>query len=519
MLDRDARRGRRATTFLFCALLLAAALPSGASAAAGDLYAVTGAGGGLGSCNGTLSSLYTLDPDTGAATLVGPITVGGTQVRHVTGLAVKPNDGTLYAIRGSQVPQPDCTDFGESTLLTVNPATGEATVVGTAGSVSGQFPDIDFDPFGTLYGWNENGDDLYTISLSGSSTLVGECDCNTAQTGVAIDSAGTVYVKPGSDLWTVGHSTGQIITAIGLDQTPQNILAFDPNDVLYSGTRTGTGFTLQTIDPSTGTVTDVGSNTVMNISAIAFDLGTFTPPDQADLSLTKQVDDPTPALDTDIVFTLTVANGGPDDATGVEVKDLLPSGYDYVSDDGGGDYDPTTGVWSVGSLTNSSSATLHITAQANGGLQLNNAAEITASDQFDPDSDLADGTGDDFASASTTPFNPGLDAAAALGVKGGTKATAKRKGFVVTVSNAGSDPVTVSNSELQVSVNGSTSVVSCRSFSTTLSPGASVKVRCTANIAATGVAKGDDVTYAATIGVPFDSDSTNDTDSVTVTAG
>jgi hypothetical protein len=88
-------------------LLFAAALPSGASAAAGDLYAVTGAGGGTNSCQGALSSLYTLDPDTGAATLVGPITIGGTQVRHVTGLGVNPNDGTLYAIRGSQVPFPD----------------------------------------------------------------------------------------------------------------------------------------------------------------------------------------------------------------------------------------------------------------------------------------------------------------------------------------------------------------------------------------------------------------------------
>jgi uncharacterized repeat protein (TIGR01451 family) len=266
-------------------------------------------------------------------------------------------------------------------------------------------------------------------------------------------------------------------------------------------------------------VTDVGSNTVMNISAIAFDLGTFTSPDQADLSLTKQVEDATPELGTDIVFTLTLANGGPDDATGVEVTDLLPSGYDYVSDDGGGDYDPTTGVWTVGSVTNGSSATLHITAQANGGLQLNNAAEITASNLFDPDSDLGDGTGDDFASASTTPFNPGLDAAAGLTVKGGTKATAKRKGFVVTVSNAGSDPVTVSSSELQVSVNSNTSLVSCRSFSTTLSPGASVKVRCTANIAGTGVARGDDVTYKATIGVPFDSDSLNDMVPLIVTAG
>ena len=51
-----------------------------------------------------------------------------------------------------------------------------------------------------------------------------------------------------------------------------------------------------------------------------------------------------------MVFTLTVSNAGPSDATGVAVTDLLPAGYTYVSDDGGGAYNSGTGVWTLGAL-------------------------------------------------------------------------------------------------------------------------------------------------------------------------
>ena len=80
-------------------------------------------------------------------------------------------------------------------------------------------------------------------------------------------------------------------------------------------------------------------------------------PQVADLSLTKTVDNGTPAVGSNVVFTLTVTNDGPSDATGVQVTDALPTGYAYVSDDGGVAYDDGTGVWTVGSLAAGSSAT------------------------------------------------------------------------------------------------------------------------------------------------------------------
>jgi uncharacterized repeat protein (TIGR01451 family) len=497
-------------------------LASAGSAATGDLYAVTGAGGGAGCTGGTLSSLYTLDPATGAATLVGPIEVDSVQMRHVTGLAVHPSTGVLYAVAGDQTL--DCSGFGDATLMTVDPATGAATVVGNLGT--GNIPDMSFDPFGTLYAWSENGDDLYTVSLAdGSATQVGECFCGTAQTGLAIDSAGRIFVKSSSELFRASHVTGASFGSISLDQSPQNILAFDPSDVLFTGTRSSTGFTLQTIDMSTGVVTDIGSNTVTNIGAIAFDPGVVTPPDQADLSLTKDVDVSSQDIGSNVVFTLTVSNAGPDAATGVSVEDLLPFGYDYVSDSpSAGSYDSLTGIWTVGTVAASGSETLEITALVTGSgsdpSAYTNTAEVVAADTYDSDSEPGEGdpSQDIVDSETVAPLNTSLDGAAELDVNGPTKANAKNKGFVVFIRNLGSVAFGVNSSNVAVLVNGSSSFVSCKSFNATISPGSSLRIRCGFNAKAAGVTAGSTVTYEATVDVFTDGTPGNNTDTFAVTA-
>jgi uncharacterized repeat protein (TIGR01451 family) len=48
-------------------------------------------------------------------------------------------------------------------------------------------------------------------------------------------------------------------------------------------------------------------------------------PQQADLVVAKQVSNPTPNVGDQITFTVTLNNAGPDDATGVQVTDLLPA--------------------------------------------------------------------------------------------------------------------------------------------------------------------------------------------------
>jgi len=105
---------------------------------------------------------------------------------------------------------------------------------------------------------------------------------------------------------------------------------------------------------------------------------------RADLALTKSVDNAAPAVNTNVVFTLTVTNNGPNNATGVVVNDFLPDGLNYVSDDGGGAYVPGTGLWTVGALANGASATLHITATVSDTGAIDNVASIAASTPLDP---------------------------------------------------------------------------------------------------------------------------------------
>jgi uncharacterized repeat protein (TIGR01451 family) len=104
----------------------------------------------------------------------------------------------------------------------------------------------------------------------------------------------------------------------------------------------------------------------------------------ADLALTKTVNNAAPAAGGTVIFTLTVTNNGPNNATGVVVNDLLPNGLAYMSDDGGGAYNSGTGLWTVGAVVNGASATLHITATAGSTERIDNVAEITAATPLDP---------------------------------------------------------------------------------------------------------------------------------------
>ena len=118
------------------------------------------------------------------------------------------------------------------------------------------------------------------------------------------------------------------------------------------------------------------------------DLAVIPDAQPADLSLTKSVNNPTPVAGERVIFTLTLQNDGPGDATGVEVTDLLPEGLEFDSATPDTDYNLETGIWNVGTLESGSSAKLTIiaTVAANPPGQIINTAEVTAVNQSDPDS-------------------------------------------------------------------------------------------------------------------------------------
>ena len=83
-----------------------------------------------------------------------------------------------------------------------------------------------------------------------------------------------------------------------------------------------------------------------------------------DLSVTKTVNNTTPTVGSNVVFTVTVSNAaGLSTATTVTLSDALPAGLTYVSSTASqGSYASGTGIWTVGTLASPATATLTITA-------------------------------------------------------------------------------------------------------------------------------------------------------------
>ena len=105
-----------------------------------------------------------------------------------------------------------------------------------------------------------------------------------------------------------------------------------------------------------------------------------------DLSLTKTVNNTTPSVGSNVIFTLTVNNAnGFSTATGVTVKDALPAGLTFVS------ATPSQGsfaanIWTIGTLTAGQTVTLAITATVATSGTNTNYAEVSAAGQLDIDS-------------------------------------------------------------------------------------------------------------------------------------
>src|SRR6185436_12024288 len=104
-----------------------------------------------------------------------------------------------------------------------------------------------------------------------------------------------------------------------------------------------------------------------------------------DLELDKDVNNTTPLVGTNVIFTVTVTNNnaapGVSTATGVTLKDVLPAALTYVSDNGAGAYNSGTGVWTVGTLAPGGSASLQITATVTTGGTKTNFVQVATANQ------------------------------------------------------------------------------------------------------------------------------------------
>ncbi len=90
------------------------------------------------------------------------------------------------------------------------------------------------------------------------------------------------------------------------------------------------------------------------------------PQSTADLSIAKTSSKVNPVVGDEVIFTITVTNNGPGNATNVKVSEILPSGFQYLSSTvSQGTYNNTDGNWNVGTLNNGANAVLTVTTRVN----------------------------------------------------------------------------------------------------------------------------------------------------------
>ncbi|WP_431241341.1 DUF11 domain-containing protein [Flavobacterium sp. P21] len=221
-----------------------------------------------------------------------------------------------------------------------------------------------------------------------------------------------------------------------------NLVAGDSETMQLLATVNATGNYTNTVEVTATDLADPDStpNNGVTTEDDYAEATTVPVPTSADLSLTKTVNNPTPLVGSSVTFSIQITNSGPQEANGVVVTDLLPSGYNYVSYSATtGTYDSTNGLWNVGNMPISDSYTLQITALVNATGNYTNSAEITASSQPDPDSTPNNGitTEDDYAEVTTTPTAQSADLSITKTVNNATPLIGSQVTFEIAVTNNG----------------------------------------------------------------------------------
>ena len=156
-------------------------------------------------------------------------------------------------------------------------------------------------------------------------------------------------------------------------------------DNKWLGSKTGQGFYKKSVDAN-------GKKEILTLDLDTLEYRPAKKAKFATLELTKTIDKGFLRIGGTAVFTLILKNEGPLTATGVQVRDLLPSGLTYDLGNStipaSTTYNSVKGIWDLSalSITSGQSITIQIAATVNStGIKLN-TAEIISSDQSDTDS-------------------------------------------------------------------------------------------------------------------------------------
>ena len=183
-------------------------------------------------------------------------------------------------------------------------------------------------------------------------------------------------------------------------------------------------------------VTDASSTTVDTNTTNNTATAVTTLNRDADVEVTKTVPSSSVPVGDEILVTINALNHGPNPATGIEVTDSLPAGFDFVSASASqGAYDPATGAWSVGSLAVGETAQLVLTAKVTAPGVITNLAVKTGQNEPDPI------VGNDSAAAGTT-ATPAADLEVDKEVDRRDALVGETLTFTVRATNRGPSPAT-----------------------------------------------------------------------------
>lgn len=214
------------------------------------------------------SSLYSVNPENGATSFIGPIGFDA-----VTGMAVL-GDGSLVASARA-----DANGDRISILIRINPATGQGALIGTIGNNEeggcGRAPDLTYDAAtDTLYGIgfrcipggsHGNITELLQINqTTGEGTTIGQTGFFGGGNGLAIRNDGTLFSYSNLNFLTLNPLTGQG-AQVGTDASIEFVISamdFQPVTGELFGIEFGFGdgfpTSLVTINTSSAALTRIG---------------------------------------------------------------------------------------------------------------------------------------------------------------------------------------------------------------------------------------------------------------------
>jgi uncharacterized repeat protein (TIGR01451 family)/gliding motility-associated-like protein len=225
---------------------------------------------------------------------------------------------------------------------------------------------------------NANVGDVVTFTLQINNAGVD------AATGVSLEDILPIGYSNITNISNAGELVGNVITWAGLNvplagltityDATVNMPTLQAGEYLNIAQITGS----DQFDPNSEPDNDDGDQSEDDEDS------TFINTPIADVAVTKTVDNTNPSIGETIVFTIGANNLGGIDATSVEILDVLPNGYEFVSFVAtAGNYSEQTGLWIIPRIAAGSSETLEITVEVVDVNDYVNTASLEFLDQID----------------------------------------------------------------------------------------------------------------------------------------